>query len=224
MRLFVRQAIKEGSCAALNQHYKSIISDEVFEIISKELDIKGNVCEIIEKYFENTNKHRKKLENDYDLQFNDYRDNDEEERTKQNNKEPKKLPKHKKLQKLNLNDVMMDFDATSLYPSAMWDENSVYPKIETGFAFKPHINKTFADAFNNQTFNEDGDEPAILRIKYYNPAIFIFQHLLVKEKNKNIEINRMRNGYFIDTLRSVDIQQNVKMGGRAIEIYEHVIY
>ena len=36
-----------------------------------------------------------------------------------------KLPIHEKLQKPNLNDVMMDFDATSLYPSAMWDENSV---------------------------------------------------------------------------------------------------
>ena len=29
---------------------------------------------------------------------------------------------------------MMDFDATSLYPPAMWDENSVNLKIETGFA------------------------------------------------------------------------------------------
>ena len=34
----------------------------------------------------------------------------------------------------------MDFDATSLYPTAMWDENSVYPKIETRFAFKPDMN------------------------------------------------------------------------------------
>ena len=33
----------------------------------------------------------------------------------------------------------MDFDVTSLYPSDMWDQNSVYPKIETGFAFKPHM-------------------------------------------------------------------------------------
>ena len=33
----------------------------------------------------------------------------------------------------------MDFDSTSLYPSAMWDEKSVYLKIETGFALKPHM-------------------------------------------------------------------------------------
>ena len=79
------------------------------------------------KYFEYTNEQRKIVEDEYDSKFKDYRDIDEEERTEKNNKELNKLPIHKKLQKLNLNDVMMDFDATSLYPSAMWDENSVYP-------------------------------------------------------------------------------------------------
>ena len=58
----------------------------------------------------------------------------------------------------------MDFDSTSLYPSAMWDENSVYPKIEIGFAFKPDMNDVYVEAFNNQTFNQDGDESAILTI------------------------------------------------------------
>ena len=119
---------------------------------------------------------------------------------------------------------MMDFDATSLYPSGMWDENSVYPKIETGFAFKPHSNFIYVEAFNNQTFNEGGDESAILTIKYYNPPNLIFQHLPVKEKVKNIEANRMRNGYIIDTLTSVDIQEIVKTGGIVIQIYEGVIY
>ena len=114
----------------------------------------------------------------------------------------------------------MDYDATSLYPSAMWDENSVYPKIETGFAFKPHMNKTYVDTINSQIFNEDGDESAILRIKYYNPPDLSFQHLPVKEKVKNIEVNRMWNGYIIDTLTSVDICEIVKTGGRNIEFYE----
>ena len=119
---------------------------------------------------------------------------------------------------------MMDFDATSLYPSAMWDENSVYPKTETGFAFKPHMNKTCLDAFKNQTFNEGGDDSALLPIKYYDPPNLIFPHLPVKEKEKNIEVNRMRNGYIIDTLTSVDLQEIVKIGGRVIESYEGVIY
>ena len=46
-----------------------------------------------------------------------------------------KLPVHEKLQKLNLNDVTMDFDATSLYTSAIWDENSVFPKIKKWICF-----------------------------------------------------------------------------------------
>ena len=215
MRHFVRQSIKGGRCSALNQYFKSNISQEVFNVISKELNVNGNdedVCEIINKYFEYTNKQRKILEDEYDSKFKDYRDIDVEERTERINKELNKLPIHKKLQKLNHNDVMIDFDATSLYPSAIWDQNSVYPKIETGFAFKPHMNNVYVEAFNNQTFNQDGDESAILRIKYYNPRNLIFQHLPVKEKVENVEVNRMRNGYIIDTLTSVDNCEIVKIG------------
>ena len=50
------------------------------------------------------------------------------------------------------------------------------------------------------------------------------QHLPVKEKVKKIEVNRMRNGYIIQYLTSVDIQEIVKIGGKVIEIYEGVIY
>ena len=140
------------------------------------------------------------------------------------NKKLNMLSIHKQLSKLDSNKTQMDFDATSLYPSAMWDEKSVYPKIESGFAFKPHMNDVYVEAFNNQSFNEDGDESAILTIKYYNPPDLIFQHLPVKEKVKKIEVNRMRNGYINDTLTSVDIQEIVKIGGRVIQIYEGVLY
>ena len=95
----------------------------------------------------------------------------------------------------------------------MWDENSVNPKIETGFAFKPHMNKVYVDAFNNQTFHEDGDESAILRIKYSNLPDLIFQHFSVKEKVKNIEVNRMRNGYIFATLTSNDFCDLSKTSG-----------
>ena len=47
---------------------------------------------------------------------------------------------HNKFKKLDLNEVGMDFDGNSSYPSAMWDEKSVYLKIEIGSAFKPHMN------------------------------------------------------------------------------------
>ena len=42
MRNFVRKAIKGGRCNAFSRAYKSEISDEVFNIISKELNADGN--------------------------------------------------------------------------------------------------------------------------------------------------------------------------------------
>ena len=148
------------------------------------------MCEIIDTYTEYTNKHDKK----YDSQFKDYRDNNEEERIKHINKKLNKLPIHKKLQKLNIFDLMMNFDSTSLYPSAMWIAKSVYPKTESGFSFKPYMNDDYVKAFSNQTFNQDGNESVILKIRYYIPPDRIFQHLPIKEKVKNVEVHRMRNG------------------------------
>ena len=224
MRNFVRKAIKGGRCNAFNQHYKSEISDKVFNIISKELNVNGNICDLLEKYFEFLNENEKQYAREFDSNYDDYRDINQKEKEKYVNKKLNMLPIHKQLSKLDLNKTHMDFDATSLYPSSMWDKNSVYPKIETGFAFKPHMNDVYVEAFNNQTFNEDGDESAILTIKFYNPPNLIFQHLPIKEKVKKIEVNRMRNGYIIDTLTSIDIQEIVKIGGKVIQIYEGVIY
>ena len=39
-----------------------------------------------------------------------------------------------------------------------------------------------------------------------------------------MEVNCMRSGYIVDTLKSVDIQEILKIGGKVIEIYECVIY
>ena len=224
MRNFVRKAIKGGRCNAFNQHYKSEISDEVFNIVSKEINVNGNICEILEKYFEFLNKYEKQYAKEFDSKYNDYRGIDQKEKEKYVNRKLNMLPILKELSKLDSNKTQMDFDATSLYSSAMWVEKSVYPKIETGFAFKPHIDDVCVEAFNNQSFNENGDESAILTIKYHNPPDLIFQHLPIKEKVKKIEVNRMRNGYIIDTLTSVDICEIVKIGGRVVEIYEGVIY
>ena len=80
MRNFVRKAIKGGRCNAFNQHYKSEISDEVFNIISKELNVDGNVCDILEKYFEFLNKHEKEYEKEFDSKYDDYRDIDQKEK------------------------------------------------------------------------------------------------------------------------------------------------
>ena len=117
---------------------------------------------------------------------------------------------------------MLDFDASSLYSSAMWVENLVYPKLETGFALKIHMNDVHVEALIDQTFNQDDNESAILKPKYYNPPDLIIQHLPVKEKVKNIAVNRMRNCFIIDALTTVDIQEVIEIGGRVIRIYEGV--
>ena len=128
---------------------------------------------------------------------------------------------HQLIKQLKIIELLWDFDCVSLYPSAMWDKNSIYPRIETGYAFKRDMNKWLVHHFNNQTFTQGS---ATLKIKYYNPKILIFQHFPVKEKEKKIEINRMRNGYITQVLTSVDIQEIVRFGGRVIAIYEGVIY
>ena len=44
----------------------------------------------------------------------------------------------------------------------MWDQKSIYPKIETGFAFEKHMNDELVEKFNHQTFTQGS---AILKIK-----------------------------------------------------------
>ena len=122
MRNFVRKAFKGGRC---NQHYESEISDEVFNIISKELDVKGNECEILGKHFEFLNENEELYAKEFDSEHDDYRDIDQKEKTIFVNKKLNILPIHRELSKFDSNKTQMDYVATSLYPSAMWDENSV---------------------------------------------------------------------------------------------------
>ena len=64
--IFVRQSIKGGRCVAFNQHYKSEFSDEVFKIIPKELNVNGNICNLLEKYFKFLNKYEKQYAKEFD--------------------------------------------------------------------------------------------------------------------------------------------------------------
>ena len=102
------------------------------------------------------------------------------------------LPIHHLIKQLKIIELLWDFDCASLYPSAMWDKSKIYPKIETGYAFEKHMNNELVEKYKNQNFTQGS---AILKTKYFNPKNLIVQHLLVKEKEKKIEINRMRSGY-----------------------------
>ena len=166
------------------------------------------------------NKHFRIYEKEYENQFNDYRHENIEEKERYINAKLGNLRLHKIIKRKELIHLLWGFDAVSLYPSAMWDPESIYRKIESGYAFKREMKDVLVEKFNNQNFNQGS---AILKIKYYNPKNLIVQHLPDKEKEKKIKINRMRNGYITQALTSVDIQEIVKIGGKVIEIYEGVI-
>ena len=221
MRWFVKQSIKRRRACAFNQQYKSNHFEDIKRILSKEFGVKGNIYDIIEEYLRYKKKHYEIFEKEYENQFNNYRDEDVEEKEKYNNKKLGGLRLHKIIKRIELIHLLWDFDAVSLYPGAMWDENSIYPRIETGYAYTRDMNNELVEKFNTGNFNQGS---AILKIKYYNPKKLVVQHLPVKERVNKIEINRMKNGYIVDPLTSVDIQEIVKIGGKVIEIYEGVIY
>ena len=112
------------------------------------------------------NKHFKIIEKEYGGNFNDHSDKDEEETGKFINNNLSKLPYHQLIKRINLDELLWDVDAVSLYPSATWDENSIYLKIESGYAYTKVMNDELVEKINNQTFTQGS---AILKIKYYNP-------------------------------------------------------
>ena len=114
------------------------------------------------------------------------------------------------VKQINLYELLWDFDALSLYPSAMWDEKLNCPRIETGYAYTTDIKDELIEKFNDGKQNQGS---ALLKIEYYLSQNLITQHLPNKERKK-IETNRMRNDYIIDTILSVDNEEIVKIGGK----------
>ena len=108
------------------------------------------------------NKHLENTKKENQIKFNDYRNEDEDDKEKLINEKLSKLLFHHLLKQIKLDQLIWDFDAVSLCPCAMWDEKSFFSKIETGYAF-------------------------------------------TEDTNDELEVNRMRNGYIIDTPTSVDI-------------------
>ena len=108
----MRKSIKGGRCNAFNQHYKSEISDEVFNIISKELNVNGNICNLLEKYFEFLNKYEKQYAKEFDSNYDDYSDINQKEKEKYVNKKLNMLPIHKALSKLDSNKTRFRCDVS----------------------------------------------------------------------------------------------------------------
>jgi hypothetical protein len=132
-------------------------------------------------------------------------------------------------------DFLMAFDATSLYPSAMWDSASEFPDSTSARAFMAEEEQEILDLFNSQKFRP---RTGFFRIKYHYPPDNFLQHLPVKENirrpcrdtyhskpyDKTYEVSRFRNGYAEAHLSSVDIQEIVRTGGKIIQIYEGIVY
>ena len=129
------------------------------------------------------------------------------------------MPIHKLIKQVKLDELFWDFDAVSLYPSAMLDEKSIYPRIETGYTYTEYMKDELVEKFNTSNFTQG---IASFKMKYCNPNNSVVQHLPIKECEKKIEINRLRNGDFLDTLNSLDTPEIVKVGGKLIEIYESI--
>ena len=64
-----------------------------------ELNINGNICEILKKYFELLNKNETQNAKEFDSKYNDYRDIHQKEKTNYINKKLNILPIHKELSK-----------------------------------------------------------------------------------------------------------------------------
>ena len=90
----------------------SKISDEVFINILKKLNVNGNICDLLEKYFEFLNKD-KKYTKDFDSKCEVYKDIIQEGKDDYIHNILNMQPIHEELSKLDLNKTQMDFDGTS---------------------------------------------------------------------------------------------------------------
>ena len=89
----------------------------------------------MEAYLNYKNKRFRIIEKEFKNNFNDYKDEDVEEKEKYDNEKLSALPIHQLIKQIKLDELFWDYDAVSLYPSTIWVEKSSYPRIETGYAF-----------------------------------------------------------------------------------------
>ena len=115
----------------------------------------------------------------YESKFDDYKIENVDEKEKYINEKLSKLPLHQLIKQIKIDELLWYFNAVSIYPSAIWDEKSIYLRIETGYAFTEVMNDELLENFNTGNFTQGS---AILRIKCYNPKNLIVQQLPVREK------------------------------------------
>ena len=124
--------------------------------------------------------------------------------------------------------MVLVFDGNVLYPPAMVDSGSFYPRIELRYLSTTDREKDLIQQFNNRTFAQFKDQAsAILGVRHYNPKNFIFQKLPVTEHfildgKRFKDVTRISNGCISQLIANVDIDEIVEMVGKACNIYEGV--
>ena len=129
----------------------------------KEKKFKCNLCTFIDDCINILTEFEKPYEKQFGSKYEICRDNNQNETIRYFGIKLKILPIHERLSKLHSKKIQMNFDGTSFHLSAMWDETSVYPKIEPRNSFTTHVNKNFVNAFHIKTFSQDGNESAMFK-------------------------------------------------------------
>ena len=146
MRWFVRQSTKRGKVCSYNQYEHSKSFDNVLKCLANELngDIESSTTyDIIEKFLYYTDQQKKIYAKESKGQIQDYRGIVIDEKHSNMNEKSSDLPVQQKLSQYDLSDLLIIFVATSLSSSAKWDDKSIYPKIETVYAFTIDMNYEF---------------------------------------------------------------------------------
>ena len=79
MRRFVRQSTEGWRFFAFIHYYYSKFSGVVSKIISEDLNVKGNVCDVVEVFVRPKSNHLKNFEEEYECNFDQYKKINEDE-------------------------------------------------------------------------------------------------------------------------------------------------
>ena len=115
--------------------------------------------------------------------YEDYREVNNK-KTLYNNNKLNMVLFHEELSKLDSFKIQLDYDATISCPTAVWDQNSVYPKIENGFAFKPDMNDVYVEALKNHIFDQNGNKA---QFQKHNLVIHLILYFNIYQLKKNFK-------------------------------------
>jgi hypothetical protein len=238
-RNLIRKAVKGGRVFANIQQYKSSMLDQIINILRENLNSDESLQELIGLYKTVNKELKSKINN----QLSNFYMSEEIKilqtcfKTKEENYSSliKKYNDLNKIQKKKIDlqiknlpskDVLISQDANSLYPSAMADKNSEFPKAESSRPIKQEEKKHFTNLFNQQNFRP---RTGIFKVYYEYPTDLFLQNMPAKDSfilddEKKTDLVRFRNGKIYDVLTSVDIQEIVRCGGRIICIFDGIVY